>query len=83
MQCAFCKIVFACLHSVTRGYLHILVVGGEEISFFLVTFGLCKPVLPNKAKSGMLIVGSNHCVSWDSLKGEYSKERASTNQAKL
>ena len=56
--------------------------GREEISF-LVTFGLCKLVLPNKAKSGMLIVGSNHCVSWDSLKGEYSKERASTNQAKL
>jgi hypothetical protein len=47
----------------------------EERRFhFLVTFDLCKPLLPSKAKSGMRIVGSNHYVSWDNLKGEDSKQ---------
>jgi len=31
----------------------------------------------------MLIVGSNHYVAWDGLKGEDSKERASKDQARV
>jgi hypothetical protein len=31
----------------------------------------------------MLIVGSNHYVAWDGLKGEDSKERVSKDQASV